>query len=115
MTPSRLVLVLALCAAALSTACGGSSYSCQDLCAASNACPGTTVKDDCPSNCSRLAALNASASCGTKFDAFLSCADSNKAALCTDVSTSACSAQISAYSSCVGTYCNAHPSDVNCK
>jgi hypothetical protein len=114
MTFSRLVLVLALCAAALSTACGG-SYSCQDLCTASNACPGTTVKDDCPSNCNRIAALNASAGCGAQFDAMLSCADSHQSAICTEVSTSPCSAQFNAYSGCVTPYCSAHSSDANCK
>lgn len=95
------------------TGCGG-GYTCEDACKASNACPGAT-QTDCAKVCTQLATFNTASGCGGKWDTVLSCADKNQSAACSTGSNTPCQAETKVYLDCLSAYCNAHPSDVNCK
>jgi hypothetical protein len=106
-TASKLAIALAVVLAALVQGCGGKS--CVDLCTQAQAGSCTSVRGNCSSFCNALGEVKGPASCGTAYDEYQTCLSRGS-----DVCANSCGSQESALTTCVTTYCVAHPSDANC-
>jgi len=109
----EMCVVVALLGSGVS--CGGSSLSCEDLCAKIRACDGGTGDWSaiCATQCANSSTLNSAAGCTSAFSDELSCAGDHQDQICVR-NTTVCASQVSAYTACTSNYCAAHAGAPGC-
>jgi len=91
---------------------GCGAKSCKDLC--NKPCNGVTTTD-CNAGCVKVEAINKASACGSKYDTMMSCLSGlNDSDRCSSTRT-LCNTESISWAGCVTDYCNAHPSDPECK
>lgn len=109
--------MMVLCALALGSLAVGCGNKCKSACDDEKKCPsatGTPAALDCDTLCDDIDKVSDAASCGSQKDKLYDCEDGIKDKCATDASNQ-CSSQNDAWTTCVLTYCTAHPDDADCK
>ncbi len=111
----RLAISAALVCAFALVGCG-TSYTCKDMCADANKCPGAT-QEDCNTSCADIDATNKAANCGATWDTFLTCVGDHKDLMCNESTSTgdACASEAMSYVGCLLGYCSTHSSDPVCQ
>lgn len=112
------VLVLAALAA---LACSGGGTKCERICELANACSidQRTADRECSMYCSDVTAQQdrieaaSGAACKEEFAAHLACWESNSGSIC-DQTFTGCVDSGKAWTTCLGAFCAANKSDLNC-
>ena len=96
------------------SACGGSGPDCGSYCKdVAAACNLSSLEQLCVGNCNTDNNAANAAGCSSKMSDVLSCGDSHKSDMCVGTSN-VCSAESTALSTCITTYCSANPSNSAC-
>jgi hypothetical protein len=107
-------LVLASILALGLAACGGdgegSTGDCIDLCTEAQAGDCTSVNGNCTSFCTALDGVQGPSNCTSQRNAYESCLEQGA-----NVCDNDCAALESSLSNCVGTYCQANPTNADCQ
>jgi hypothetical protein len=104
--------MMVVCALALGGLALGCSDKCKSACEDQQKCANATAQQkalDCGKFCDDVNNVSDAAKCDDQRDKLLDCEDGGNA--CSDT---ACASQALAWSTCVGTFCTAHPTDSNC-
>jgi hypothetical protein len=112
---NRTMVVCALALAVLAVGCGDK---CKSVCDEQKKCSDTVagLPDGmtCDKLCDDVNGVSDASKCDKQRDDYYDCADKVEDK-CDASSRNTCDTQQSTWSDCIGTYCQAHPSDKDCK